>query len=419
MDRQTFLANVVQSGLVPEDDLGRLLPQLADADGGKGVARALVGLGALTRFQAERLLAGRTLGFFPGPYRILDQIGRGGTGRVYRAEHCPTGRLVALKMLSGQLLKADRAREAFLREVRALTDLVHPNIVAAYDAGDVAGRFYIVLELVEGPNLDHLVRDEGPLAVARACDYVRQVALGLDYANNFGVVHRDIKPANLLVQRRGPGADSPGVVKISDFGLARLHHPGASRHGTNLAGENTVMGTPDYVSPEQARCLDDADIRSDLYSLGCTFYYLLTGRVPFPGGTTIDKLIRHNTDPAPAVTEICPDVGAPVARVVAKLLAKAAADRFQTPAQLAKALAPFAAAGPTRRTPPATPSASTTDTVPASPLGTFDFTAEARAAPGSPSGLTPAVTTPADRQPAKQTGIVGKVLGRLRRAFGR
>ena len=361
MDRQTFLAHVLQSGLVCENDLGRLLPQLRPTiDGGKvAVARALVELGALTRFQAERLLAGRTAGFLLGQYRILDQIGRGGMGRVYRAEHRTMGRLVALKLLSPQLVRTDRAREVFLREVRALAQLVHPNIVAAYDASETAGRFYIVLELVEGPNLDQLVRTEGPLAVERACEYVRQTALGLKCASDLGIVHRDVKPANLLVQRRGLDADSAGVVKISDFGLARLHHPDApadaNYFGTIVAREHTVMGTPDYLSPEQGRCLHEADVRSDLYSLGCTFYFLLTARVPFPGGTTIDKLIRHNTDRAPAVTEIRPDVPAPVAAVVARLLAKAPADRFQTPAELAEALVPFAAAGPTWWTPRVAP----------------------------------------------------------------
>jgi eukaryotic-like serine/threonine-protein kinase len=410
MDRQTFLANVLQSGLVPEGDLDRLLPRLSGADGGTEVARTLVELGALTRFQAERLLAGRTAGFLPGQYRILDQIGRGGMGYVYRAEHRTMGRHVALKLLSPQLLKTDRARDLFLREVRALAQLVHPNIVTAFDAGETAGRFYIVLELVDGPNLDQLVRAEGPLAVERACEYVRQIALGLSCAHGIGIVHRDVKPANLLLRR---GADFAGTVKISDFGLARLRAPDAAdagQQGTILAKENTVMGTPDYLSPEQGRCLHQADVRSDLYSLGCTFYFLLTGRVPFPGGTTVDKLIRHNIDPAPDVRETRPDVPAPVAEVVARLLAKAPTDRFQTAAELAEILTPLAAAGPTRAAPPVAPSAACTDTLPTSALAMtesrpeIDLTSEESAKP-----RTPPLATPRE--------FVGKVLECLRGAF--
>src|SRR5262249_44838474 len=157
-------------------------------------------------------------------------------------------------------------------------------------------RYYLVLEYVDGPNLDQLVRQQGPLPVGLACDYIKQTANGLRAAHALGMVHRDIKPSNLLVQRRGLHEDAPGLIKINDFGLARLHAPEVSADAPNHAGtilvkQNTVMGTPDYLSPEQARDLHSADIRSDLYSLGCTFYYLLTGRVVFPGGTPLEKLL--------------------------------------------------------------------------------------------------------------------------------
>src|SRR5262249_29857499 len=160
----------------------------------------------------------------------------------------------------------ERARDLFLREVRAAAQLAHPNIVTAYDANEAENRFYLVLEYVDGPNLDQLVRKQGPLSVGLACDYIRQAAHGLQGAHAAGMVHRDIKPANILVQRRGPEA-SPGLVKVSDFGLARLAAPGrvtgASHHGTILTRDHTVMGTPDYLSPEQARSLHQTDIRSD------------------------------------------------------------------------------------------------------------------------------------------------------------
>src|SRR5262249_23725951 len=169
------------------------------------------------------------------------------------------------------------------------------------------GRYYLVLEYVDGPNLEELVRRQGPLSVGLACDYVRQVASGLQCAHLLGMLHRDVKPANVLVQWHGlAGDDSPGLVKISDFGLARLGqnvtHPSHSTPGTILTRENSVMGTPDYLSPEQSRDLHKVDIRGDLYSLGCTFYFLLTGSVPFPGGTTLEKLIRHSTEAPRPIT---------------------------------------------------------------------------------------------------------------------
>ena len=302
VDRQTFLSHLRSSGLVPEGTLRSA--SLPDTNRGRLVARALVESGLLTRFQAERLLAGRTAGFLLGQYRILDQIGRGGMGRVFKAEHLTMQRIVALKVLSPGLVDNERAHELFLREVRAAAQLVYPNIVTAYDANQIDGRYFLVMEYVDGLNLDQLVRKQGPLSVGLACDYVRQVAIGLQRAHALGMVHRDIKPANILAQRHGVSEDSPGLVKISDFGLARLQTPGAATHSPNNAGtiltrDNTVMGTPDYLSPEQSRSLHKTDIRSDLYSLGCTFYFLLTGQVPFPGGNSLEKLIRHSTETCP------------------------------------------------------------------------------------------------------------------------
>ncbi len=352
MDRRTFLANLRQSQLLTKAQLAEALRDLPATNRGRAVARALVEKELLTRFQAERLLAGRNTGFLLGQYRILDQLGRGGMGRVFKAEHVTMKRLVALKVLAPGLLQSERARELFLREVRAIAQLVHPNIVTAFDASHDAGCYYLVLEYVDGPNLDQLVRKQGPLPIGLACDYVKQVANGLQAAHAVGMVHRDIKPANVLVQRRGLQEHSPGLIKISDFGLARLHSPDVSadapRHaGTILTKENTVMGTPDYLSPEQARDLHRTDIRSDLYSLGCTFYFLLSGRVPFAGGTALEKLIRHNTESPIPIGDLRPDVPAPVAEIVRRLLSKKPDDRYQAPLDLAAVLEPYAVSGPT------------------------------------------------------------------------
>jgi serine/threonine-protein kinase len=355
--RKTFLANLRRSRLLDEAQLAAALDTIPTTERGRVIARALVERGLLTRFQAERLLAGRNTGFVLGSYRILDQIGRGGMGRVFKAEHVTMKRLVALKVLAPSLLRSERARELFLREVRAVAQLVHPHIVTAFDASEEAGCSYLVMEYVDGPNLDQLVRKQGPLPVGLACDYIKQAADGLQAAHALGMVHRDIKPGNILVQRRGLLEDSPGLIKISDFGLARLHAPDMSTDaphhaGTILTRANTVMGTPDFLSPEQARDLHRADIRSDLYSLGCTFYYLLTGQVPFAGGSAVEKLIRHGTELPAALADFRADVPVPVAEIVARLLAKDADERYQTPAELAAALEPYAVSGPTPWAPP-------------------------------------------------------------------
>src|SRR5262249_31247827 len=267
-------------------------------------------------------------------YVILEELGRGGMGRVYKARHRHLDRVVALKVLAPDLTRTERARTMFLREVRAVAQLAHPNLVTAFDANLGGDRYYLLLGSVDGPNLDQLRRGSGPLAVGQACDFVRQAASGLQCAHKAGMVHRDIKPANLLVQRRANDG-SPALVKVSDFGLARLQEAGEDeRAGSIVMRPNTVMGTPDFLSPEQARSLHDTDTRTDLYSLGCTLYFLLSGQVPSPGGTSMEKLIRHNTEEPVPLEKQRPDVPPPVAAVVRKLMAKKPDDRLQTAAEL-------------------------------------------------------------------------------------
>jgi serine/threonine-protein kinase len=344
IDRQTFLSNLRQSGLLDASAYFAAASRHTDVIRGKVMARRLVEEGVLTRYQAERLLAGQTAGLVLGPYRILDQVGKGGMGRVFKAEHRTMKRIVALKLLAGSMLKTDRAVQLFLHEVRAVAVLQHPNIVGAYDADVVGGRHYLVLEYVDGPNLDQLVRQRGPLDVGLACDFIRQAAIGLQFAHQLKMLHRDIKPANILVQRSGQSDDSPGLVKISDFGLARLAAPAPCHPGmeeappTLFTRDNSVMGTPDYLSPEQSRDLHQTDIRSDIYSLGCTFYFLLTGQVPFPGGTALEKLIRHATEEPRPLSSFRGDVPEEVHAALEKMMAKHPEDRFQTPAEVARAL---------------------------------------------------------------------------------
>lgn len=342
IDREVFLARLRESGLCSAEQLAEIRELAAGTAQGRAVAKLLVERGILTRFQAELLLAGRTDGFVLGQYRILDEIGRGGMGRVFKAEHQTMHRIVALKVLANNLTKSERNRQLFQREVRAAARLIHPNIVTAYDANQSGDRHYLVMEFVDGPNLQELVFERGPLPVGQACDFIRQAALGLQCAANLGMVHRDIKPANLLLQRAG----NQYVVKILDFGLARLHEPPtevrqSAGQDSIPAAEQAVMGTPDYLSPEQAKNLHNVDIRSDLYSLGCTMYYLLTGQVPFSGGTSLEKLVRHASEQAPFVHLLRPEVPIEVSAIVARLMAKDPDQRFQTPMELVKALEPF------------------------------------------------------------------------------
>lgn len=345
--RRTFLSSLKRSGLLSSDQYAQVKQMVPDTDRGRLLARALVEMGWLTKFQAERLLVGRTTGYHLDQYVILEEIGRGGMGRVYKARHRTMNRVVALKVLAPDLTNSDRAREMFLREVRAVAQLVHPNIVTAFDANKVEDRYYLVLEYVDGPNLDQLVKARGPLSIGQACDFIRQSAQGLHCAHVAGMVHRDIKPANILVQRRAADGSS-GLVKISDFGLAKLVNTGSEiTNQTILNKPNTVMGTPDFLSPEQARCMHKIDIRSDVYSLGCTFYFLLTGQVPFPGGTSLDKLIRHSKEQPTPIEKLRADVPAEVLAIVRKMTAKAPEDRYQTPGEVAQALEPFSVSGPT------------------------------------------------------------------------
>ena len=343
IDNQTFLELLHRSGLVTRAQLDAALTPFPSNERPKNIARVLVKQGLLTRFQAELLLAGRSGGFVLGQYRILDQLGEGGMGRVFKAQHITMGRTVALKVLAPRHTKTPKARKLFLREVRAAGKLMHPNIVTAHDANMVKGRHYLVMEYIDGPSLDQLVREGGPLPVGLACDIVRQVGTGLQYAFEQGMVHRDIKPSNVLLQRTAATLTSGYLAKILDFGLAWVADAAEEADAETSGGRNVILGTPDFLSPEQARNQHAVDIRSDLYSLGCTFYFLLAGRVPFPGGTNLNKLVRHTKEEPTPLEELRPDVPQEVTDIISCLMAKEPAHRFQTPADLVEDLGPLAA----------------------------------------------------------------------------
>jgi serine/threonine protein kinase len=278
-------------------------------------------------------------------YEVLYLLGQGGMGAVYKARHRKMDRLVALKVIRVGLLDNPRAIERFQREVKAAARLDHPNIVRAYDADEAGGTHFLVMEFVEGTDLARYVQQRGPLPVASACHFIRQAAQGLQHAHEKGMVHRDVKPHNLMLTRspRASEAEARGEgdgaqVKVMDFGLARLACEQASTAG--LTGDNMLMGTADYIAPEQAQDAHRADIRSDIYSLGCSLCHLLAGRSLLAGGSVAEKLTAHLTGQLP-LAAVPAAVPAELRSVLVKMVAREPAQRFQTPGEAAAALAPF------------------------------------------------------------------------------
>jgi hypothetical protein len=266
-----------------------------------------------------------------GEYELGEQLGGGGMGVVYRARHRRLGKWVALKVLPVHTRHSGDAVERFLREMRAVGGLKHPNVVEAYDAGEQTGIVYLAMELVEGIDLDRLVRERGPLPVAEACALIQQAALGLQHLHERGLVHRDIKPSNLI-------RTADGTVKLLDLGLARWRAEAAG----DLTGSRQGMGTPDYVAPEQVADAAAVDGRADLYGLGGTLFYLLTGRAPFAHREGIYAKMEAQRGEAPEdLRSLRPEVPAALAALVSRLLAKDPADRYAIPAEVARALRPF------------------------------------------------------------------------------
>jgi WD40 repeat protein/tRNA A-37 threonylcarbamoyl transferase component Bud32 len=273
-------------------------------------------------------------------YEILEELGKGGMGVVYKARQRDTGRLVALKVIRKERLANPDMLSRFRREAQASARLAHPAIVQVLEADQDGDVPYLVMEYVAGITLQKLVEETGPLHIAQACDFVRQAALGLQHAAEQRLVHRDIKPSNLMVVApTGLPLPARPVVKILDMGVARVFQLSEQEVAlTTLTRDGSVIGTPDYIAPEQLEDPRTVDIRADLYSLGCTFYYLLAGQVPFPGGTLVQKLDRQRWQTAPSVNQIRHEVPAPLAAVIRRLMAKHPDDRYQSPGELASAL---------------------------------------------------------------------------------
>jgi hypothetical protein len=332
------------------------------------VTAQMIGKTVLTPYQAELLLAGRgDECVIAGRYRILEKLGQGGMGAVYKAHDTHLDRDVAVKVLPAHRLQDTDAIARFQREARALAKLSHPNIIQAYDNGEDKGRHFLVMEFVEGVNLSALLREQGAIPPTLAADMIYQAALGLQHAHEKGLVHRDLKPANLLLSPVQPLAGRPPSaandqarpspeltrtyapsaalgrrnVKILDLGLARFLQDQLG--DAQVTTEGMGVGTPDYMAPEQFRDALHADARTDIYGLGCTLYHLISGTVPFPGSSFSEKGEAHAKKETTPLEERCPEVPAGLAVVVAKMMAKHPAERFQTAGEVAEALAPYVA----------------------------------------------------------------------------
>jgi WD40 repeat protein/serine/threonine protein kinase len=278
-------------------------------------------------------------------YEILRELGRGGMGVVYLARHRLSGRLEVLKVMNKDLLARPGSRERFLREIQSAARLDHTNVVKMYTALEMGELMVLVMEYVEGESLADYVKKQGPLPVAYSYYYVQQAALGLQHAFEKKMVHRDIKPHNLMLAREG----KKHTVKVLDFGLAKATRE--KKEDTGLTGEGAMLGTPDYVAPEQTLDAAKADIRADIYSLGCTLYYLLTGAPPFKGRSLFEILQAHHSVDARPLNLIRPEVPEELAAVVRRMMAKDPAKRYQTPAEVVQALSLFGKSG-AKGTPP-------------------------------------------------------------------
>jgi CheY-like chemotaxis protein len=312
--QEEFLRNLMASGLSAPSPV-------EDGADGVALARRMVDGGVLTQYQADAILAGRLGDLRMGNYDILTKLGAGGMGAVYKARHRRMKRVVALKVLAKAMAGSEAFVRRFQREVEVIARLAHPNVVMAYDADEAEAGPFLVMEFVDGRDLASDVADGGPLSAADAVECTGQAARGLGYAHGQGIVHRDVKPANLM-------RAVDGTIKVADLGLARLNADNSSSINASLTQAGGVVGTLDYMAPEQAVDSTAIDARVDIYSLGCALYYLLTGHPPYTGTSLMAMLLAHRESPIPDLRAARPDVPAELDAVYRRMMAKAPADRY-------------------------------------------------------------------------------------------
>lgn len=345
---ESFMSTLRRSNLLAPEQVAVAASLATDSDA-VSVARDLILREWLTEWQARQLLAGKSK-LYLGKYKLMDVLGQGGMGAVLKAESTSLRRAVALKVMATNLHDDGVARARFEREIAFSASLDHPNIVRAIDADQIGNRFFLVMEYFAGRDLKAVVKERGQVSVEFACECIRQSALGLQHAYEQGIVHRDIKPSNLLVTK-DPKTGRP-LIKILDLGLARVAHqdelPTAGRNdfeavdgGVTRSGQ--IMGSPDYMSPEQAMSSSTVDIRSDIYGLGVTLFQLLCNELPYSGDNVMEKLLERINKDAPPVSAFRPEIPPALVHIVATMLHRDPARRFQTPIEVAAVLEAFAA----------------------------------------------------------------------------
>ncbi|MCA9226021.1 MAG: protein kinase, partial [Planctomycetales bacterium] len=335
VDSARFLELVKRSKLVEQDRLDAAVAVCRERNEAELPAKAetiadqFIESGLITRWHADKLLDGKYKGFFLGKYKLLGHIGTGGMSSVYLAEHTLMHRQRALKVLPRSRVEESSYLARFHREAQAIAALDHPNIVRAYDVDNEGDTHYLVMEYVDGRDLLNIVKEDGLLDFVTIAGYVAQAAEGLQHAHESGLIHRDVKPANLLV-------DSTETVKILDLGLALFSDD--QRASLTIAHNENVLGTADYLAPEQAINSHDIDARADIYGLGCTMYFLLTGHPPFPDGTLAQRIAKHQSQMPAPIRDDRPDCPPELAAICVKMIQKRPAERYQTMQEVAEAL---------------------------------------------------------------------------------
>lgn len=334
-----FLKTVLKSRLLDREQLQEALrdvpkPQREDAN---ALADHLIRKGKLSRFQAKKILSGSGKGLLLDHYQVLAPIGRGGMSTVYLARDERNGELIALKMLTPSRWRSqERLLARFQREMELSRRVSHPHLAWTHECGFCMGVYYIAMEYIPGKNLSKIVAEEGPLSVPRAARLMAEVAAGLEHAHNQGLIHRDLKPSNIMITPHDR-------AKVLDLGLALMQ--GEEAEESVIGGQSYIVGTMDYIAPEQTADSTAVDGRADIYSLGCTLYFALTGQLPFPGGSSRDKVRRHRSETPTPLSQLAPSLPCGFVQLVERMMAKDPAQRPPSAAAVEEELRSWATEG--------------------------------------------------------------------------